>query len=258
MTDRIPVKAVISSGVATALGEYESADRIPAAYLNLPKGYIDGLRMEWVSGTSLRFTSGSAYIPSLDQVLELVADVTKSGLSLTASTWYHAYLFLNAGVPDIEIVTTAPDAPYSGTARAKTGDTSRRYIGSLRTNSSGTILQFLHQGDHVDYLRISGIPEMRVLSNGQSSTDASVNCSGVIPATSRLGLLRFVNNDPTSDCYTGISDIGAGNIHYQLRSASSVYAIHPLDTSQAMTYFWPIPSPSGGLFIDVAGYYYER
>ncbi|WP_414609303.1 hypothetical protein, partial [Stenotrophomonas pavanii] len=93
----------------------------------IPAGYIDGLKMEWVSGTQIRFTSGSAYIPSLGRALALAAAVTKTP-TLAASTWYHAYLYSNAGTPDVEVTTTAPDTPYSGTARTKAGDTSRRYI----------------------------------------------------------------------------------------------------------------------------------
>lgn len=223
----------------------------------IPAGYIDGLKMEWVSGTQIRFTSGSAYIPSLGRSLALPSAMTKSP-TLAASTWYHNYLYSNSGTPDVETVTTTPDTPYSGSARAKTGDTSRRYIGSFRTNASAQIIQFLHQGDHIDYLRIGGVTELRVLANGQSVSDAPVNCANVVPVTSRLALLRLVNTDTTLDCLTGLSDIGTGAIHYQLRMSSSVYAIHPLNSSQVMTYFWSVSAPTGGLFIDVAGYYYDR
>ncbi|WP_413482802.1 hypothetical protein [Stenotrophomonas maltophilia] len=221
-------------------------------------GHILGLRMEYVGPAAVRVSSGSAWIPSLQQAIEVPAALTLSGLTLAANTWYHLYLYLNGSTPAIEAVTDAPAAPYSGTARAKTGAASRRYVGSFRTNASSQIIQFLHHGDHVDYLRISGVSELRVLANGQSVSDASVNCAGVIPVTSRLGLMRFVNNDNALDCLTGLSDIGAGNIHYQLRASSSVYAIHPLNSSQALTYFWSVSAPTGGLFIDVAGYYYER
>lgn len=105
----------------------------------IPPGYIDGLKMVWVSGTALTVTTGSAYIPSLGKVLRATSDIAKTGLSLTASTWYHAYLFSNAGTPDIELSTTAPAAPYNGTARTKTGDTSRRYVGSVLTDSSSNL-----------------------------------------------------------------------------------------------------------------------
>lgn len=106
------------------------------------KGHIDGLRLEWVSGTSLRVTSGMAYIESLGYAIDVPAAITKSSLSLTVSTWYHVYLFDNAGTPDIEIVTTAPAAAYSGTARSKAGDSSRRWLGRLRTDSAGSIRPF--------------------------------------------------------------------------------------------------------------------
>ncbi|PZS88131.1 hypothetical protein [Stenotrophomonas maltophilia] len=222
-----------------------------------PKGYIDGLKLVYVSATQIQVTNGAAYVPGPKRIAELAAAVTLTP-SLAASTWYHLYLTVTGATVGVESVTTAPAAPYTGTARAKTGDTSRRYIGSFRTNASAQIIQFLHQGDHIDYLRISGVTELRVLANGQSVSDAPVNCANVVPVTSRLALLRFVNTDTTLDCLTGLSDIGTGGIHYQLRMSSAVYAIHPLNSSQVMTYFWSVSAPTGGLFIDVAGYYYDR
>ncbi|MFP3435921.1 hypothetical protein SB781_39850, partial [Paraburkholderia sp. SIMBA_061] len=60
---------------------------------------------------------------------------------------YHVYLFLDGTTPDVELSTTSPAAPYWGTARTKAGDTSRRYIGSFRTGSTGAVVQFQHQSD---------------------------------------------------------------------------------------------------------------
>ncbi len=94
----------------------------------LPPGYIKGLKLTWVSGTALTVTSGAAYIPSLGRVIRLGANAAKAGLALAASTWYHVYLYLNAGVPDIEIVIAAPAAAYNGTARTKTGSLSSRGV----------------------------------------------------------------------------------------------------------------------------------
>ncbi len=113
--------------------------RAAGAALWTHRGHIDGLKMEWVSGTSLRVTSGSAYIESLGYAIELPAAITKSSLVLVASSWYHIYLFDNAGTPDIEIVTTAPAAPYNGSARSKTGDTGKRWLGRVRTDESSAL-----------------------------------------------------------------------------------------------------------------------
>jgi hypothetical protein len=106
------------------------------------RGYIDGLQMQWVSGTALTVSSGAAYIEGSAAVLNAPSAIPKTSLSLTASTWYHVYLYDNAGTPAVELVTTAPAAAYNGTARSKTGDTSRRYLGSVKTDSSGSIFNF--------------------------------------------------------------------------------------------------------------------
>lgn len=223
----------------------------------LPKGYIDGLQMQWVSGTALTVSSGAAYIEGSSKVLRATSAIAKTGLSLSASTWYHVYLYDNAGTPDFDLSTTEPASPYNGTARSKTGDSSRRYVGSIRTDSAGGIIQFLQQGLHVDYLNIAGVSDLRVLANGKNTMDTTVSCSGVVPVSADMALLRFVNTDTAKDCYTGLSDIGAGNIHYQIKANGSVYSPSPLNSSQAMTYFWP-SAPTGGLYIDVVGYYFER
>lgn len=105
----------------------------------IPPGYIDGLKTTLVSGTALTITSGAAYIPSLNKVLYIPTDISKSGLTLAASTLYHIYLYVNAGTPDIELVTTTPSTPYNGIARTKTGDSSRRYVGSVLTDASSNL-----------------------------------------------------------------------------------------------------------------------
>ena len=35
-----------------------------------PKGYIDGLGLEWVSGTQIRISAGAAYVPGAKPTLE--------------------------------------------------------------------------------------------------------------------------------------------------------------------------------------------
>ncbi len=90
MTDQIPLKR----RDATSLGQFEPGDRIALNYLGLSQGYIDGLVIEWLSVNSLRVSSGAAFVPSVGGVVILAAAATLSGLSLTANTWYHAYLTL--------------------------------------------------------------------------------------------------------------------------------------------------------------------
>lgn len=260
MTDRIPVKAVVSSGAATALAEYETADRIPASYLNLPKGHINGLRMERVAVDSYRVTSGTCYIPSLDRVVEFPSAVTKSGLSLSANTWYHVFSFINSGTPDVEAVTTAPDStPYIGTARTKTGDTSRRYIGSFRTNASGQIYDFDHnwQKGEVMYRLPGSI--FRVLSNGSATSATTVACSTAIPVTSRSVYARVLNLSTSANLIVGPGDAAITTTDYFVAvsfGGQAVVAFLPTDSSQQLRYLMSAAQP--GAYIDAYGFAYER
>ena len=226
----------------------------------IPTGYIDGLKMEWVSGTQIRFTSGSAYIPSLGQALTLAAAVTKTP-TLAASTWYHAYLYSNAGTPDVEVTTTTPDTPYSGTARTKNGDTSRRYLGAFKTDSSPAIIGFDSLAGGLVFYRIpaASFGNFQILNGGASTTPVDLDCSGYIPATARIGYFQLqinagtltnlmpsgVTASPVADLvvtrgasigiYMGACRIGnAQKVAYQANDASST------------TYVW------------IKGYYEER
>jgi hypothetical protein len=222
----------------------------------IPAGYIDGLKMEWVSGTQIRFTSGSAYIPSLGRALALAAAVTKTP-TLAASTWYHAYLYSNAGTPDVEVTTTSPDTPYSGTARTKTGDTSRRYIGSFRTDASGGIIRFNHNpgGNAVDYVADINLAALYVLANGSAATSTSVSMATAVPITSRQARLFSEQTGTSSTGIISNSDVAAGGVLAFARGGQLYAGVLVLNSSQEFTYF---VSGTGQLNVWCAGYYYER
>lgn len=224
-----------------------------------PPGYIDGLKMQWVSANALTVTSGAAYIPSLGRVLRVPASIAKAGLALAASTWYHVYLWLNGANADVEIVTAVPAAPYVGTARAKTGDTSRRYVGSILTDASSQIIPFAMNGMRISYVPpagATGTVPYRILSAGAATSVTAVAGSGIIPITSQLGQLRIQNNGssaagvgpgaPFSNAIT--TGPGSNNAPWVLDCASG--------TDQSFVYF--NTTSGGSLFIDVTGYIYER
>lgn len=222
-----------------------------------PRGYIDGLSMEWVSGTSLRVTSGAAFIPGRGSALELPSAVTKSGLSLAADTWYHVYLFDNAGNADVEVVTTAPAAPYIGTARAKSGDNTRRYIGSVVTDASGAMYSFSMSGNSVLYGGDSVVyPKLRVLSNGTAPDWTTFSFADVVPVTARILTLALVNTGtaafrvrPTFGAWTGTSRL------YGLTAGVTSIVPFQVDSNLQGAY----QCVSGGIgVVDVSGYTVER
>lgn len=235
------------------VGDGVTAGGVPA--LAFSKGHIEGLTLEWLSGTGLRVSSGSAYIPSLGYAVDVPSAITKSSLTLSANTWYHVYLFLNAGSPDIEVVTTAPDAPYSGTARAKTGDTSRRYIGSVRTDGAGAVFNFLHAGSVVRYRTPIDVAPFRALSAGMATAATVVSLSAIVPTTARMAFFRYIADD-SAPIRIGTSE-GSGSYIYPGRPASTAYLEAPINAAQKIFYY-NTATPTVGAYIDVGGYTYER
>jgi hypothetical protein len=220
----------------------------------MPSGYIDGLTLQWVSANALTVTSGAAYIPSLGRVLRVSASIAKAGLALTASTWYHVYLWLNGANADVEIVATTPTAPYVGTARAKTGDTSRRYLGSVLTDASGSIYNFLHDSSgFIDYLTSTNTPPFRCVAGGTATAATNVSLAGVIPISTQTAKLNFLNTDTVSTLALGNSGMGSNYIHV-IRPTSGTFGTFPTDASQSITYFFTSATTGGGGYIDVLGY----
>lgn len=224
-------------------------------------GFIDGLKMEYVAANQLRVTSGSAYVPSLGYAINVAAAITKTGLTLTANTWYHVYLYMNGSTPDIEVVTTAPAVPYSGTARAKTGDTTRRYLGSIRTIAANTIAAFKHSGDTVLYMANIYAAPFLVLDIGAATTPTSVSCAAVVPVTSQQVLLTAINSDSAVAVVLGTSDQGytlAPSVFQGfVNQNSSVFCQVNLDSSQAFLYMFR-SAPTSTFGARVSGYVFGR
>lgn len=227
-----------------------------------PKGHIDGLKMVYVSGTQIQVTSGAAYVPGPKRIAELTAATTLTP-SLAASTWYHLYLTVSGASVGVEAVTTAPATAYSGTARAKTGDTSRRYIGSFRTNASAQIMRFDHasQTGMVGYATSINNAPLHPLATGAATTQTNVSLSGSIPVSSSRALLYLENSTSNGAiAYVGVPyiDVVADVVTF-VRPGGRLSSQYLIDSSQQIAYmFNSAPAASTGLDVWVLGYVYER
>lgn len=228
------------------------------------EGFIQGLQAVYVSTTQIKVTTGLAYIQSSGKILKLSADSTLTP-SLSASTWYHLYIYDNSGTITIESSTTAPSAPWLGTARSKTSDTTRRYVGSYRTNASSQIQNFQQSGGgalvQVAW-RVDTGTVTRALSGGTASTATNISLANYVPPTCFLAFVRAINlgDQPiftdTSDC-TG-TNVAASSGLLALGNGAQAFLFHPLNSSQTMRYsFAPAPS-TGAFYLDVYGYLLER
>lgn len=230
--------------------------------LDALRGYIDGLRMEWVSGTSLRVTGGAAYVPGLQGILGVESPITKSGLSLSANTWYHLYLYRNGGSADIEISTTEPAEPYSGAARTKSGDNTRRYIGSIRTGASGEVVRFRHELPG-RILYNADINRFRVLTDGTNvNPPANISLAGAIPVTSRVVRVLVENSSANTVAFSNpdltTTAIGTAILFF-LRSTGVGEAELPTSEGRQLNYaYFTAPGAGTGASVWVVGYSFER
>jgi hypothetical protein len=228
----------------------------------LPPGYIDGFILSWNSATSISSSSGTCQVANGTSISS-VSTLTLSGLSLSASTQYHVYAYLNSGTPAIECVTTAPASAYNGTARAKTGDNSRRYLGSVLTNASSQIFYFQQNGNRISLgWGNAGSAPQRALNSGTATTATTVTIT--VPITATHATLRFVGDSTASARIanslvpgaTGSTGVGT-NFSLAVAPGTTPVVDTQLDNNQSILY-WFASTPSIGLSIDVFGYLYER
>lgn len=225
--------------------------------------FINGLRLTWNSGTSISVGVGACYAENGD-LIDVASTLTAGSLSLSASTWYHVYVYLSGGSPAMEVVTTAP-VLWRGTAYSKTGDTSRRYVGSVLTDGSSNVMNFVHNPlqNQILYRKFqSTASPCLVLNGGTATTATAVGCSSIVPATSRTALIHIVN---TADQVLRTGDdnsVSSAQVTYALsagNTAAQRFAVpHILDSSLQLWYAFNAAVGSGGATMYVLGYWFER
>jgi hypothetical protein len=185
----------LSSKNAAAVSETNAAaSAATAANLGVGKGYIEGLQMSFQSARAMTVGPGVACLPSGTRIV-VGADIVKTAITLTASGFTHVYLYLNAGVPDLEFSSAAP-VKYNGTAYQKTGDASRRYLGSLLANSSSNMYRWRHDvaKNRITYTQAASTtaPFLLVTQWG-ATTYSPVSPAPVAPVQTATHLLTVTN-----------------------------------------------------------------
>lgn len=254
---------LVLAGPASGASAAPTFRALAASDIPFPTGDIQGLELKWNSASSISVLGGACSIPSTGKLEVYPSTLTINSISLGASVFGHVYAFDNAGTPAIECVTTAPAAPYIGTARAKTGDTSRRYLGSILTDSGGNIIRFKHNWmtGRIDYTTYINTLPFLVAANGVATVTTSVSCSGVVPITSISASVFTDNSDTAAFVRYGTSEIGtlSGSNYLAYLFPSSMFVSQlQLDSSQALTYQYSSAPAVGAMNIRVVGYIYER
>lgn len=249
----------VFAGPASGSAAAPTFRALVAADVPLPTDYISGLKLIWNSATSISVGTGSAVIPSTGKLEVVSSQLTLSSLSLSASTFYHVYLFDNAGTPAIECVTTAP-VIYNGTAYQKTGDATRRYIGSVLTDASGNIYRFQHNINQILFVETTTGTPFRVLNNGMSTSRVSVSLTSLLPVTADVATFHLQNTSSTATAmlidtpetgFTGITGI------WSVGNGQTAFADVPVLTRTFIYIFSSAPTGSGG-FVDIIGYKFNR
>lgn len=253
MADEIPLAYDrTTGGSVVGLKEIAPGNQLGSQWISQPGDYIGGMFLEWVATNSMRITAGACSIPGVGTI-NFSNPVTKSGLSLGASTFYHLYAYLNNSTPDFEITSAAPAQPYIGRSRTKSGDSTRRYIGSFLTNSSGAIVKFVHNSGQILYTE--GVA--RILQSGATGDFLTASVSALVPITSRLALVALTNSHPTAPFR--VRPVGFANaINTRMYGVpGNGFAVGPLPISETLTYEYQVDTNGSGN-LDILGYFLER
>lgn len=227
-------------------------------------GYIQGLNLVYLGTDSMRVDPGAVWIPGTGELLALTSPITLSSMVMTASTFYHLYIYNNGGTPAIEYTTTAPVLNF-GTSFVKTGDTSRRYLGSVLCRPTANTLSNFKMcpcANLVMYKQVQDGAPFRVLQTGAATVETAVSLATCIPETASFAKLRVFTTASVNG-YTGVSDDSASGPPTSgmvaLANGLGGWVDHPFNSSRQITY-WNQSAPAGGsgVFVDVYGYYFSR
>lgn len=118
--------------------------------------------------------------------------------SLSANTWYYLYAAPDdpTGPTALKFVltTTAPDAATGYVFQ--TGDTTRRYIASVRSDATSTLIPMRKTGSgvhgHTVWRRTDALIALTtLLSSGAAGSWTTVSCAGLVPPHARLARFRL-------------------------------------------------------------------
>lgn len=227
------------------------------AGMQINPGDICGFKMTYVSPNSISVSSGSA---ALANGINLYSknSISKSGLSLSQFNWYHIYVFYsNPTTVDIEISLVEP-VQYFGTAKNKNGDTSKRYIGTIRAGAGGSIIRFTHNHESGVIKYTNQLSENNVLNLGKATTTTAIPCSNSIPSTSSIG--SFIMETGESDlAFVSNPDIStnlSSSFNLFIRATKQICVDFPVSSNRSINYM--LNPSTTGLSVWCTGYYFER
>lgn len=226
---------------------------------------IEGFDFYRLSAGTIKVSPGRAYIPNLGTVIRSPSELTLTLTGLTTSVMYHIYLYDDAGTAAVEYSSTAPALYLSPGSYNKTGDTSRRYLGSFLAISSTDCYKFTQCGNSVFYMENNGSGVLSLLSAGRTTVSTVIACSPAIPSTGVSIQASVANSiDTQLPVYLANADMGSVSSTNQLQSLDATTTGNimsctlPLSSSTGINYIFSGAGASGGLFIRAQGYLFRR
>lgn len=183
-----------------------------------------------------------------------------AGATVSFTQWYHVYLYDNSGTATLEVSVTEPAAAWVGTARSKNGDTSRRYLGSFKTNSSSQIYNFYHNpvSGYVNWLEdVTAFP-FRVISAGTATTETTTSFAAVVPVTARQAQFRMINTSTTGGSNLVFRASSSGPNVIVVRINADFITPVALSTTQTIIWLFLVAPNNTGGYVDIMGYFLER
>lgn len=194
--------------------------------------YIEGLNLGWTSpgtnASNISVTSGSAWIPGLNRMLDVPNPISALAMPLSANTLYFAYLYDDAGTPKFYLDPTVPAAPYKGSASHFPGWPTFRYIGAVRSNSSARIMAFQMSRDGDVFYKENinhDISPFGLFTNAFTPPTEFVTRLGIdglnmVPPSCRLAWINFVISSGVT--YVQTPDDAMQNINSEGRVVQGV------------------------------------
>lgn len=247
----------VSDFVKTLLDDADaSTARATLSAAEQTQGFIEGLTMTWLSATSIAIGAGSAYVPSVGKVVKYSgATISAQGVT-DVNTFNHVYL---TATGTIEQSLTVP-VRYYNQAHYKTGDPSRRYIGSLHTTTNAAgVTKFAHRpadGSIVYTLAGPQAAPFAVLSGGTAV--AAFTTRSVAPPTAHTLEAAWQNTGTTAAVQFTPSDagtpVGSGWVVFVMPGAI-FNGRCPIAADGTITYK---ASGGGSANCYALGYYFDR
>ena len=240
----------------------------------LPANYHD-IRAEWVSASQIKILAGSR-CRSNDNTVDIVfsadhtIDMTNATPTSTtggrtvaesANAWYYLYVGLDVNGLPLGWIDTANLAGGGSVTNPAAYSIGRRQVRfALRNNASSDILNFCYSANskilyNVNIGNWTAIGTNNVLNAGTASTFTDLSLASLVPAISRLALLKMENSYTDSNFETNFRENGATHDGLSIRSTAGATHVQLLfeigtDTSQIAEY----KRGNGSVYVWVVGY----